>query len=159
MQKNLSRRHALVGAVAIAAVTMPHIAKAKNLANDLPELNRLIARWQMMDEALNIEGNACSALEDRCREGSPPESDEIAYTAHWEPFNTRQAAWEDQISLVDASLQDIIAFPAASPIALRHKATFFGSCRWFEQGFDYETVHDAATALIADIQRVAFGEA
>ena len=159
MDTQLTRRHALTGAAAIVAATLPHIAKAQNLTNDLPELNRLIAKWQMMDEALNLEGKACSALEAQCLKASPPETDTASYAAHWEPFSNRQMAWEAQITTVDAALQDVIAFPVTSPNALRQKAMFLGSCKWFEQGFDYETVHEAATALIADIQRVAFGEA
>jgi hypothetical protein len=159
MENNLSRRHAVIGAISLAAAAMPRIAKAQPFANDLPELKRLIARWQMMDEALNIEGKACSALEDLCQHGSPPPGEEVAHAAHWERFNTRQKAWEAQINVVDTTLQDVITFPVTSPEALRQKAAFIGSCNWFEQGFDYETVHDAAAALIDDIQRVAFGEA
>jgi hypothetical protein len=216
MNSQITRRHALTGAIALAAAGLPRIATAKAIPADLQQLEILIAQWQVMHEANEIEGKACSALEERCQATEPPVPallgdcsntplenlrDELhnsklwlanleraqlpcpkalaiqrarveerrqrikarkvhdtALAAHWHDFEARQAAWEAQIDVVDEALMAAVNFTVISPAALSRKAAFIASLHWFENGYRWEASHTAAQALVADIQRVAFGE-
>ena len=81
-----------------------------------------------------------------------------AHDLHWAEYDKREDAWSEMVDECDEALQLIIAFEVTSPEALQRKASFYGSMRWFQENHNYETIHDAAVALVADVQRVAMND-
>lgn len=82
-----------------------------------------------------------------------------ASASHWAEYERREEAWGLMVDESDAALKEVIALPVTSPEALQRKTMFLGSLRWFQECHDYATVHKVALALVADVQRVAQGEA
>lgn len=78
-----------------------------------------------------------------------------AHDLHWAEYDKREDAWSEMVDECDEALKLIITFEVTSPEALQRKASFYGSMRWFQENHNYETIHDAAVALVADVQRVA----